>query len=185
MNYFFELADKFLSNFPSLKDLLEKNVDEKYYIDESQIGKSDLYKGKRVTKESIPAEVKKSWSYVKGAKHEVRETAAGFKFDYDEGSILFPDKLDSPSRTMLTSEGSRSPNRVTHIIKDPETKKYRVLTPIECERLNGFKRNWTKYDNEKNKFTDSKRYFFMGNALVVGLIERMGKRLQEIINQKV
>ena len=182
MNYFFELADKFLSNFPSLKDLLEKNVDEKYYIDESQIGKSDLYKGKRVPRKTIPSKVKKSWIYVKGAKHEVRETVAGYKFNYDEGSIPFPDKLDSPSRTMLTSEGSKSPNRVTHIIKDPETKKHRVLTPIECEKLNGFNKNWTKFDNEGNQFPDSKRYFFMGNALVVGLIKKMGLELKGIIN---
>ena len=175
----------FNKKFKTLRDILEKNVDKKYYIDESQIGKSDLYKGKRVAKKSIPDKVKKSWKYVKGAKHEIRETAAGYKFNYDEGPIPFPDNLDSPSRTMLTSEGSKTPNRISHIIKDPETNSHRVLTPIECEKLNGFKKNWTKYDCERNKFTDSKRYFFMGNALVVGLIERMGKRLEEIINQKV
>jgi len=181
--YDIAVTPKHNKKYKTLEDILEKNVEEKYYINESQIGKSDLYKGKRVTKKSIPKKVKKSWSYVKGAKHEVRETAAGFKFKYDEGPIPFPDKLDSPSRTMLTSEGSRSPNRVTHIIKDPETKNYRVLTPIECEKLNGFNKNWTKFDNERNKFPDSKRYFFMGNALVVGLIYKMGRNLKRVTEE--
>ncbi len=175
----------FNKKLKTLRNIIEKNVDKKYYIDESQIGKSDLYKGKRVDKKSIPNKVKKSWKYVKGAKHEIRETAAGYKFNYDEGPVPFPDNLDSPSRTMLTSEGSKSPNRISHIIKDPQTRKYRVLTPTECEKLNGFSKNWTKYDCNGNWFPDSKRYFFMGNALIVGLIHKMGKRLEEIIHEKL
>jgi len=179
--YDIPIVPKHNKKHKNLKDVLEKNVDKKYYIDESKIGKSDLYKGKRVAKKSIPDEIKKSWSYVKGAKHEIRETSSGYKFNYDEGPIPFPDNLDSPSRTMLTSEGSKSPNRISHVIKDPETKKHRVLTPIECEKLNGFNKNWTKYDTKGSNFTDSKRYFFMGNALVVGLVEKIGKKLKGVV----
>ncbi len=73
---------------------------------------------------------------------------------------------------MLTSEGTI--NRSTHVVEDPHTKRLRILTPVECERLNGFPDNWT------NSMTDRMRYFCMGNALVVGLIERMGKRIKEI-----
>ncbi|MBR6911476.1 MAG: DNA cytosine methyltransferase, partial [Candidatus Methanomethylophilaceae archaeon] len=43
------------------------------------------------------------------------------------------------------------------------------VTPIECERLNGFPDDWTN-----TGMTDRQRYFTMGNALVVPLIERMG-----------
>ena len=78
---------------------------------------------------------------------------------------------------MLTSEGSKSPNRISHVIKDPGSGTHRVLTPIECERLNGFSDNWTNVEG----IVDSKRYFFMGNALIVGLIEKMGKKLREIL----
>ena len=49
--------------------------------------------------------------------------------------------FDRPSRTMLTSEFSK--NRSTHIVEDLNTKKLRKLTPIDCERLNGFSDNWT------------------------------------------
>ena len=37
---------------------------------------------------------------------------------------------------MLTSEASV--NRSTYVVKDPQTNILRVLTPVECERLNGF-----------------------------------------------
>ena len=53
--------------------------------------------------------------------------------------------------------------------------RYRRLTPIELERLNGFPDNWTQKNQEGNVISDSKRAFFMGNALVVGLIEKVGK----------
>ena len=45
----------------------------------------------------------------------------------------------------------------------------RTLTPIECERLNGFPDDWTAGMSERL------RYFTMGNALVVPLIKAMGK----------
>ena len=96
---------------------------------------------------------------------------------YREGAMTFPDSLDLPARTMLTSESSR--NRSTHVIQDPITKKLRVLTPIECERINGFDDNWTN-TGMPEKF----RYFCMGNALVVGLIEIMGKKISKIIDNE-
>ena len=92
---------------------------------------------------------------------------------FSEGGMLFPDALDKPARTMLTSESSV--NRSSHIIEDPKKKELRILTPVEAERINGFDDNWTN-TGMPEKF----RYFCMGNALVVGLIEKMGNRLDEI-----
>ncbi|HRR67282.1 MAG TPA: DNA cytosine methyltransferase [Methanomassiliicoccales archaeon] len=83
--------------------------------------------------------------------------------------------MDQPSRTILTSEGNRRPNRIGHIIPvDQANNMYRVLTPIELERLNCFEDDWTIGMPERW------RYFCMGNALVVGLIEQMGNRLSEV-----
>ena len=89
-----------------------------------------------------------------------------------------PDNLDAPARTMLTSEGGIS--RTTHIVEDYRTKKIRLLTPIECERINGFPDNWTN-----TGMTNRKRNFMMGNALVVGIIEKIGKELINIINNEL
>jgi len=75
---------------------------------------------------------------------------------------------------MLTSESSV--NRSTHVINDAVTGNLRLLTPIECERLNGFEDNWTN-TGMAEKF----RYFTMGNALVVPVVERIGQRLLVLV----
>ncbi len=133
----------------TLGDILESNVDEKYYIPQSDVSK---------------------WEYMKGPKKEKRIGKNGFEYNYSEGPILYPDYLDRPGRTMLTSEGSK--NRSSHLVKDPQTGRLRILTPVECERLDGFPDNWT------NTMPERMRYFCMGNALVVGLIEIMGRNIK-------
>ena len=78
---------------------------------------------------------------------------------------------------MLTSESTL--NRSTHVIRDPETDRLRLLTPVEAERLQGFDDGWTE-----TGMPERMRYFCMGNALVVPMITRMGKVLDEIIEQE-
>lgn len=136
----------------TLGDVLEKDVPESFYIKDSDLPQ---------------------WEYMKGAKKEKRVSANGHEYNYSEGPIAYPDFLDRPSRTMLTGESTK--NRSTHVIRDPQTGRIRLLTPVECERLDGFPDDWTN-TGMPQKF----RYFCMGNALVVGLIEMMGKRLQEL-----
>jgi DNA (cytosine-5)-methyltransferase 1 len=131
----------------------------------------------------IPATQLKEWKYLKGAKSIDRvHKASGTQYKYSEGSMAFPDLLTNPSRTILTGEGGTSPSRFKHIIK---TKKgYRRLTPVELERLNGFPDNWTELDNEGSRVPDTKRAFFMGNALVIGLIEKVGIVLADELKKR-
>ena len=140
----------------TLLDILEKEVDEKYYL----IG-DDLDK----------------WTYMKGAKAIERTSKTGHKYTFREGALSFPDPIDRPARTMLTSEGSK--NRSTHVVEDLTTGKLRLLTPVECERINGFPDNWTN-----TGMTHSFRYFTMGNALVVNLITLMAEKLSDIIEKE-
>jgi len=114
------------------------------------------------------------WQYLKGAKRIERVRPNGEPYCFSEGAISFPDHLDKPARTMLTSESSI--NRSTHVIEDAITGNLRLLTPIECERLNGFDDDWTN-TGMPEKF----RYFTMGNALVVPIVERIGMRLLEFV----
>lgn len=116
------------------------------------------------------------WKYLKGSKKIERIAKNGHSYIYSEGAMSFPEKLDEPARTMLTSEGTV--NRSSHIIYDNELKAYRVLTPIECELLQMFPENWT------NTMNDKRRYFMMGNALVTGIIHRIEKKLREIIKNE-
>ena len=137
----------------TLKDILEKHVDEKYFLSYEDLEK---------------------WTYLKGPKAIERTSKEGHKYTFREGGIAFPDPIDKPARTMLTSEASK--NRSTHVVSDIETGKLRLLTPLECERINGFPDNWTD-----TGMTQSFRYFCMGNALVVNLIEYMGRKLHHIV----
>ncbi len=116
----------------------------------------------------------KDWKYLKGAKSIEREhKSSGTKYNYAEGKMAFPDLLTNPSRTILTGEGGTTPSRFKHIIQTKNG--WRRLTPIELERLNGFPDDWTKFDQNGNVISDGKRAFFMGNALVIGLVEKVGK----------
>jgi len=119
------------------------------------------------------------WFYLKGPKKEMRKNAQGFEYNYSEGGMIFPDPLDKPSRTIITGEGGKSASRFKHVIKT--AKGYRRLSPVELERLNMFPDDHTKFDG----ITDTKRAFFMGNALVVGVIEKIGIALTQKINNEV
>jgi DNA (cytosine-5)-methyltransferase 1 len=119
------------------------------------------------------------FQYLRSSKKIVRITPEGHEWIYSEGGMAPYDSLDLPARTMLTSEGTI--NRSTHFLKIDD--KYRLLTPLECERLNDFPDNWTKYklcDGEQVELSDSMRYYIMGNALVTGIIKKIGDELQII-----
>lgn len=135
-----------------LKDILVPvdEVPQEYFIDENDLDK---------------------WNYLKGAKKEVRQSADGFSYNYGEGAMIFPDNLESPSRTIITGEGGKSASRFKHVVRT--SKGLRRLTPIELERLNMFPDNHTLLEG----VSDVKRAFFMGNALVVGVIEKVGETL--------
>lgn len=107
------------------------------------------------------------WKYLKGPKSEERVTPEGFRYHYTEGGMAFPDALDKPSRTIITGEGGVSPSRFKHVILTPSGR-YRRLTPVELERLNMFP------DNHTEGASAGRRAFLMGNALVTGIIERVG-----------
>ena len=110
------------------------------------------------------------WKYLKGAKRETRKTKDGFEYFYTEGPVAFPDAKDRPSRTIITGEGGRTPSRFKHVV-ETRPGRFRRLMPVELERLNMFP------DHHTAEGTDSKRAFFMGNALVVGVVTQLAKQL--------
>ena len=118
------------------------------------------------------------WNYLKGAKDEEKyNKKGGYTYRYNEGSMVFPDNLDKPSRTIITGEGGASPSRFKHVVK--QRGKLRRLMPVELERLNGFPDDWTKMEG----ISDTKRAFFMGNALVVGVVKKIGRELAKRIKR--
>ena len=126
--------------------LPEEDVPEEFFIKEEDLPK---------------------WKYLKGSKSEVRKSPEGFEYKYSEGGMAFPDSLDKPSRTIITGEGGSGPSRFKHVVLTPSGR-YRRLAPIELERLNMFP------DRHTEGVSDMRRAFLMGNALVTGIVEKIG-----------
>ncbi len=156
--YTLKVIPKYDGEYISLSDIIEK--DEKKIPLEFFIDPKDIPK----------------WQKQKGAKSETRTSASGHTYKYSEGSMAFPDPLNKPSRTIVTGEGGSGPSRFKHVIKT-KSGEYRRLMPIELERLNMFPENHTKFMKDEKITSDTKRAFIMGNALVVGVIEGLGKSL--------
>ena len=116
------------------------------------------------------------WKYEKGAKKINRVSKEGFEYVFSEGGMAFPDYLDQPSRTIITGEGGTAPSRFKHVIKT-KSGRYRRLVPIELERMNMFPDNHTFHP----EVSEGRRAFLMGNALVCGIVENIGKSLYQFI----
>jgi DNA (cytosine-5)-methyltransferase 1 len=124
-----------------------------------------------------------------------RDTLAAntFAYGYKEGGLPFPDRVDGPGRTIITSEGGASVSRFKHVICEAcafskgqhktvadciKAGKLRRLYPEELERMNGFSAEHSKTCREL-KISDGKRAFFMGNALVIGVVRNIMESLSK------
>lgn len=151
-----KLESKHDGKYLTLGDILVKEkVNKEFYIEKSTLPK---------------------WEYLKGAKKEKRTTKEGFEYNYTEGGMIFPDALNNASRTIVTGEGGAGPSRFKHVVETEYG--LRRLTPVELERLNMFPDNHTQLEG----VSDLKRAFFMGNALVIGVVDRIGDSLAKKIN---
>ncbi len=150
------MLPRYSGKIKTIKDILQEGkIPEEYFLSDENL---------------------EAWETLKGAKSEKRITKTGFEYNFSEGAVAFPDDINKPSRTIITSEGGASPSRFRHVIK--HNNKLRRLTPLELERLNMFPDDFTKFDG----VTSSKRGFLMGNALVVGVVEKIGKSLLKTLS---
>lgn len=147
--YTLQTTPDYAGPFVTLGDILvpEADVPEEFFIADADIAK---------------------WQTAKGGKSEKRiNKTTGFEYTYSEGAMAFPDSVEKPSRTIITGEGGAAPSRFKHVVRT-EDGRYRRLVPIELERLNMFP------DNHTEGASAMRRAFLMGNALVTGIVERIG-----------
>lgn len=154
-----ELEPKYEGSHKVLGDILESplHLSDTMYLSEDKLDK---------------------FRYLRGAKKFERTNSEGFSYTYSEGAMSLVDSADLPSRTLLTSEGAIS--RTTHLVED--SKGYRLLTALETERLQGFPDNWTKIKLSKGRevvVSNTRRKFFMGNALVIEVVENLGRYIAD------
>lgn len=159
--YTMKVEPNYTWNYMTLGELLveENDVPEEFFINEKDIDK---------------------WNYLKWGKNHKRKTKDGFEYEYSEGPMVFPDPIDKPSRTIVTGEWWSSPSRFKHVIRT-KSGRLRRLMPEELEQLNMFPRNHTKFMKWGKQVPDTKRAFLMGNALVVGIIKKLGQTLFELL----
>ena len=134
-------------NFPKeiplelkLKDILQNEVDEKYYLSDKQIDRLDT------------------------GNTQAIEWIADYRTD--EGLRI---RKDNNSPCLTASRYSETePSRMPPIIKKNTIRR---LTPVECERLQGFPNNFTA------GVSDTQRYKQMGNTITVNVIQAILKNL--------
>lgn len=152
------LGDYILSD----KEVIER-YGEKYFIDDK--------------------DVLEKWKFQKGPKKIERvNKKTGEPYFFAEGGMSFPDSLDKPSRTIVTGEGGSGPSRFKHVIQSPESRRYRRLTPVELEQLSMFPKDHTA-EGVNGPISDNTRAFFIGNALVTGVITEIGKKLVKHVDE--
>ena len=181
-----------------LENVLDDDLDPDYEVDLSRIdewryakGSKNEFRLRKRDRENVNPELVELYDECMSApfgeradkwkehRHRFLEEVGEDKFyQYDEGAMRF-DSPDRPSRTVVTDEIGRTPSRMRHIIEYEEGR-YRRLSPEETERLNGFPAGWTDIEGIK----PSRRGFLMGNALVVGIIERLREPLRRLINSR-
>ena len=61
----------------------------------------------------------------------------------------------------------------------------RKLTPVECERLQGFPDNWTQYGKDNEPISDTQRYKCCGNAVTTNVITAIiNEMFKEVIEDE-
>jgi len=86
-------------------------------------------------------------------------------YRYDEG---YRERKDGDAPTLCLRSGD------TTIVN-----KIRRLTPIECERLQGFPDNWSKYGDD-GEISDTQRYKMCGNAVTVDVVEAVARQIKKL-----
>jgi DNA (cytosine-5)-methyltransferase 1 len=100
---------------------------------------------------------------------------------YDEGGFR-PRKNGIAPALVGSNNKSGTPN--CSILKDNNTYRIRRLTPIECERLQGFPDNHTAigvYDGETKPVSNTQRYKMCGNAVTVDVVHAVAERIKDIL----
>jgi DNA (cytosine-5)-methyltransferase 1 len=126
----------------------------------------------------LSPEKERKFKELKSGFRTTKISKTGHEYPYGMGAIAFPDPLDKPARTMVTSEHTIS--RMSHVVKDPGNGRLRLISPEEAEKVNTFPAGWTDVEN----VSLSNRYFTMGNALVVDLVKTISIEIVKLAKKE-
>jgi DNA (cytosine-5)-methyltransferase 1 len=160
---FKNIADGFGFEFPTppktvckLKDVLEENVDKKYFFSKDYM----------------------NYLRTKAEREKARNNGFLYKItDLDAHSTTLIYSYTTLERNIVIDE--KNFNRIPKEEKDKfDDIKGRRLTPIECERLQGFPDNWTE------GISNTQRWKLIGNSVTVPVIKEITKNILEKLKQE-
>lgn len=89
--------------------------------------------------------------------------------------------VDDPSRSPQSSEVTA---QIASVIQATNGMVVRRLTPVECERLQGFPDGWTDIGTLEKPTADSHRYKQLGNAVTVNVAQWIAQKIEETLCAK-
>ena len=151
-----------------LRDILESDVDEKYYLDEEKTKK-------------LLAELEKQKAVMGGGHREP-------KVAEEVRPVLTPNRLNKRQNGRRFKEDGEEMFTLTAldrhgvVLGNPPKYRIRELTPRECWRLQGFPDE--AHDAVMSAgISDNQRYKQAGNAVTVNVVEAIGERLIPMLNE--
>jgi DNA (cytosine-5)-methyltransferase 1 len=142
-----------------------------------QGGKTGLY--------SIPIAIRtreKGYKEVEPKQDGIANSLTGVKTD----SMLEISNAIDPDGYLRSGARPRDENGKPQLLPIGH-RRIRRLTPIECERLQAFPDNFTKYgltkEGKQIEISDTQRYKVMGNAVTTSVITAIGKQLAKSLEE--
>lgn len=102
---------------------------------------------------------------------KIREsTKKGYKEAYAGDGVLLNRSTSKIAKGIVRDNhcGCLQTQRIWGVVESDL--RIRYLTPLECERIQGFDDNWTKYTVDGQEISDPQRYRLLGNAVNVGVV---------------
>ena len=93
------------------------------------------------------------------------------------GTDLYNGNITGDVAATMGTPGSSSNASVPTVMQAMQVRR---LTPVECERLQGFPDNYTDIKLKGKPTPDGPRYKALGNSMAVPVMAWIGKRIQEV-----
>ncbi len=147
--------------------VLEKEVDDKYYLSKWALKRIDKF-GMRIDNNEAGAIKARTG----GPQNDERYV------NHDSTILISDSGLHQQPQLRKEAPPLRANTGAGHNNKLLGNSRIRRLTPKECERLQGFPDGWTE------GVSDTQRYKMMGNAVSVPVIEAIGKKILKVIEEE-
>lgn len=113
---------------------------------------------------------------IKGKRDMRLKNSKQNSINFSQGQRVYsPNGIAS---TLSANSGGLGKKTGLYAVPNYDAMRIRRLTPTECERLQGFPDNWTKYGSDGQIISDTQRYKVLGNAVTTNVVQAIIERLE-------